>query len=254
MQASADKNVQELLEHFLSWLLDARWFPETDVDEKARLKGKLRKVQRIVKRMEAFAGGIPDIRLQQGLAGWQSYENDLAALAKQQLRTAPHLSGGGSKKGSPEIAQRLMSAVLIIRKLRPKVSAYEEVQRLLADPSQLPYPIRASEETIQEMRAGTLRGGVTAAELFYFQKGRDMPMRRYVRTVKALQSSVARLEKEFKVDKRSAQFGILEQLYAEYLWSQKGQAGFSDDETAMLNSLVRTQVDGGAGGSAVPGQ
>lgn len=35
-----------------------------------------------------------------------------------------------------------MCAVLIIRKLRPRVGAYEEVQRLLADPSQLPIPSR----------------------------------------------------------------------------------------------------------------
>lgn len=101
MQASVDKNVQEQLERFLARLLDARWFPETDVNEKARLKGKLRKVRRIVKRMEAFSQGIPDLRLQQGLAGWKDYETDFAALAKQQLRTAPHISTGGSRKGLP---------------------------------------------------------------------------------------------------------------------------------------------------------
>lgn len=119
-----------------------------------------------------------------------------------------------------------MCAVLIIRKLRPQVRAYEEVRRLLADPDLLPYPIRASEETIQELRAGTLRRAVTAGEVYYLREGRDIPMRRYGRSAKALQSSVARLEKEFKVDKIAAQLGALHYLYAQYLWSQKGQAGF----------------------------
>ena len=97
-----------------------------------------------------------------------------------------------------------MCAVLIIRKLRPRVGAYEEVQRLLADPSQLPYPIMASEETIQELRAGTLCRPPTGYELHCLALGRNIPMRRYWTSVKALQSSVARLEKQFKVDKSSA--------------------------------------------------
>lgn len=106
MQPSLDKSGQEELQCFLSWLLDARWFPETDLHEKKRLKGELRKVRRIVKRMEAFSQEIPDIRLQQGVAGWKSYEVTLAALVKQQLRTAPHISTGGFTRGSPEIAER----------------------------------------------------------------------------------------------------------------------------------------------------
>jgi hypothetical protein len=40
---------------------------------------------------------------------------------RQQLRAAPHMSTGGSARGSPEIAERLMCAVLIIRKVRPQV-------------------------------------------------------------------------------------------------------------------------------------
>lgn len=254
MQASVDKNVPERLERFLSWLLDARWFPETDVKEKKRLKGDLRRVRRIVKLMEAFAEGKPDIRLQQGLAGWRSYESSVAALAKQQLRTAPHISTGGSKRGYPEISRRLMCALLIIRKLHPRVSAYGEVQRLVTDPDLLPYPIRASREAIQELRAGTLRRAVTASEMHHLREGRDIPMRKYSMTLKAIQSSVARLEKGFKVGKSAAQLAILHHLYAEYLWSQKGQAGFSDHEAAMLNCLVSTGVDGGGGGSAVPGR
>lgn len=76
-------------------------------------------------------------------------------------------------------------------------------------------------------------------------------MRRYWTSVKALQSSVARLEKQFKVDKSSAQLAILHRLYAEYLWSQKLRAGFSDDEATMLSILVSTEVDGRVGSSAV---
>ena len=191
--------------------------------------------------------GIPDVRLERGAVEWRSYESNLATLAKQPARSAPHLDVGSFTKGSPEIAERLMCAVLIVRKLRPEVSTYQEIQRLLADPSQLPYPITVSEEAIQGLRAGTLRRPVTASELHYLREGRDIPMRRYWRSVKALQSSVARLEKQLKADKRSAQLAILHKLYAEYLWSQKFQAGFSDDEAATLNALVSTDVHAVAG-------
>lgn len=237
MQPDVDKYVREQLECFLSWLLDARWFPETDHIEKERLKGELRKVRRIVARMEAFARGLPDVRLQQGLAGWKSYEGNLATLVKQELRSAPHISTGGSGRGSPEIAQRLMCAVLIIRKLRPRESVYEEMQRLLADPDLLPYPIKLSEESLRELLAGRRRP-VTGYDLHCLALGRNIPMRRYTRTVKALQSSVARLEKESKANKHSAQLSIIRHLYAEYMWSQKIQAGFSDAEAAMLAALI----------------
>lgn len=241
--------MREQLEHFLSWLLDARWFPETDKTEKERLKARQRGVRRILKRMEAFAEGIPDIRLQQGIELWKNYESTTSALVKQPLRTAPHISTGGNKKGTPEIAQRLMCAVLILRKLRLQVGVYEEVQRLLADPSLLPRPITTSEEAIQALLAGTLDRPPTGYELHCAPLGRNIPRRPYLTTVKTLQSSVARLEKEFKdfgANKASAQIAILHQLYAEYLWSQKGQGGFSDEEEALLNALASTDMDAGS--------
>ena len=141
LRAIMDEQVQERLERFLSWPLDARWFPETDLREKARRKNELKKLRRILARMRAFSEGIPDVRLARGLAEWQAYEENLVALVKQHVRSAPHISIGGSSKGSQEIAERLMCATLILRKLRPQGSAYEETQRLLADPPR--YPIRS---------------------------------------------------------------------------------------------------------------
>ena len=69
--------------------------------------------------MEAFCKDIADLRLKRGLAEWRSYESSIAALVKQPLRSTPHIRTGGTTKGSPEIAERLMCAVLIIRKLHP---------------------------------------------------------------------------------------------------------------------------------------
>jgi hypothetical protein len=241
--------MQERLERFLSWLLDARWFPETDPREKKGLKSELRKVRRILARMEGFSKGIRDVRLEDGLAEWRSHENGIAALVKQHARRAPHIHIGGLTKGSPEIAERLMCAVLIIRKLHPRGSAYEEVHRLLADPSILPYPITVPKETIQELRAGTIHRPVTPSEFNYLREGRDIPMRRYSISVKAIQSSVSRLEKQIEANKHSAQLAVLHNLYAEYLWSQKFQAGFSDAEAAMLSALVPPNVDRPGGGS-----
>ena len=100
-----------------------------------------------------------------------------------------------------------------------------------------------SEEAVQELRSGTINRPLTASELNYLREGRDIPMRRHSVSVKALQSSVARLEKQLGPAKQSAQRAKLHMLYAEYLWSQKFQAGFSDAEAAMLNALVRAEAD-----------
>jgi hypothetical protein len=110
LQAKVDKQMQERLERFLTWLLDARWFPETDRQKKKRLESGLRKVRRIVARMRTFSKGIPDVRLARGLADWQAYESSTAALVKAHFRSAPHTHISSSAKGSWEIAERLMCA------------------------------------------------------------------------------------------------------------------------------------------------
>ena len=236
-----DQQVQEQLERFLSWLLDARWFPETNLREKRRLNSKLKKLTRILSRMQAFSEGTPDFRLQRGVADWQAYESDLIAMTKQHYRKAPHFEGGSSSKRLWEIPEQLMSATLILRRLRPRKSAYEEIQRLLADPTQLPYPVTVSEEAMRELQAGTICRPLTASELNYLREGRDIPMRRYSISVKAIQSSVERLQKEIDAGKYSSQLAILCNQYTRYVWSQKGQAGFSDAEDAMLRDLVPTE-------------
>lgn len=233
-----DEHVHERLERFLSWLLDARWFPETDLKEKARRKSELKKLRRVLSRMQEFSQGIPDVRLQRGLAEWAAYEENLVALAKQHVRSAPNTSIGDSSKSSREISEQWMCAKLILRKLHPQASAYEEIQRLLADPSLLPQPITVSDEAIEELRSGTISRPLTASELNFLREGQDIPMRRYSVSVKAIQSRVARIERELGPNKQSAQRAMLHQLYPQYLWSQKFQSGYSDDEAAMLNDLV----------------
>jgi hypothetical protein len=215
-----DEQVRERLEHFLSWLLDARWFPGTNLQEKQRLNSELKKLRRVLTRMRALSQGSPDVRLQRGVAEWQSYESSLATLAKQHYRSSPHFHTGGPSKGLPEIAERLMCATLIIRKLRPHGSAYEEIQRLLADPSLLPFAITVPKEVIQKLRAGIINRPVTASELSCLNEGRDIPMRRYSISLKAIQSSVARLQKRIDAGEHPPQLTILRTLYAQYLWSQ----------------------------------
>jgi hypothetical protein len=240
LRAKLDKQVQEQLERFLSWLLDARWFPETNLQQKQRLSSEWKKLRRVLARMEAISQGNPDVRLQRGVAEWRAYESNLATLAKQHFRSSPHFHTGGPSKGSPEIAERLMCAAPILRHLRPGESAYEEIQRLLADPTQLPFPITVSKEAIQELQAGTIRRTLTASEFHYLREGHDIAMRRYSISVKAIQSSVGRLQKRIDAGKYPPQLTILRTLYAQYLWIQKGQAGFSDAEDAVLRGLVPT--------------
>jgi hypothetical protein len=171
---------------------------------------------------------------------WQAYETKLATFAEQHYREAPHFEGGSSSKRLWEIPERLFCATLILRQLRPRESAYEEIQRLLADPTQLPCPVTVSVEAKQELQAGTLRRPLTASELNYLE-GRDIPMRRYSISVKAIQSTVGRLQRQIDACTYSSQLAILRNLYARYLWSQKGQAGFSDAEDAVFRDLVRAE-------------
>ncbi len=238
-----DQQVQEWLERFLSCLLDARWFPETDWREIERRKSELEKLRRILARMRTFGQRNPDVRLARGLVEWEAYEQGLVPLVKQHVRSAPHISIGGSSKGSREIAERWMCAALILHKLHPRRGAYEEMQRLLADPSQLPYPITLSEEVKAALRSGDVPRYATPSEWNFLNSGEDIPMRSYSLSVKALQSSVARLEKELGPNKPTAQRARLHMLYAEYLGSQKLQAGFSKAEAAMLDDLVPSEGD-----------
>lgn len=171
---------------------------------------------------------------------WQAYEARVIVLARQHIRSSPHTSIGDSSKASREISERLMCATLIVRKLYPQVNAYEEIQRLLADPSLLPFPIIQSEEAIQA-RAGNGTG--MASELRYLRGARDIPIRQYWLSVEAIQSRVERLKSQLGPNKQSAQRAMLHQLYPQYLWSQKFQSGYSDDEAAMLNDLVSGEGD-----------
>jgi hypothetical protein len=209
------QELRERLESFLAWLLDARWFPETDSDEKKRRKRELRKVRAIIARMKAFSENIADVRLQRGLAEWQNYEGTSAVLANQVIRRSPHTQITAINKGSPEIARRYLGAVLIVRKLYPDRSAYEEIQRRLARPELLPDPFK-----------------------------RAIPVRQHHVSLKALQSSVARLQEERGTCAFMGERNTLEQLYAEFLWCQWGQAGYSDAEAEMLRALVQPDAIG----------
>ncbi len=235
-----DPQVQEQLERFLSWLLVPRWFPETNRQEKERLKTQLKKLDRIMARMKAFSEGIPDVGLQQGVEAWQAYRDRLATFAEQHYRKAPHFEGGSPSKRLWEIPEQLLRATLILRYLHPRESAYERIQRFLADPAQLPYPVTVSEEAKRELEAGTFNRTMTASELNYLQEGRDIPMRRNTISVKAIQSRVERLQKQIDARKYSSRLSILQKQYAYYLWSQKGQAGFSDAEDATFREVVST--------------
>ena len=238
LQANVDKQVQVKLERFLSWLLDVRWFPETDLQFKRRLKSELRKLRRILARMRDFSEGNPDVRLQRGVAKWQAYESHLATLARQHFRSSPHFHSGGPSKRFPGIGERLMCAALVLRYLRPKESAYEEIQRLLADPTQLPCPVTLSKEAIRELQTGIVRRPLTASERHYLREGRDIPMRHYSISVKAIQSSVGRLQEQIDQGKHPDQLTTLRTLYAQYLWSQKGEAGIPIDVDTALQDLI----------------
>ncbi len=245
-------NVPEVLGRFLSYLLDARWFPVRDGEEMRALKAQVREVLRIVRRMEAFSRKYPDGRLEKGLAEWENYLQTTAQIARQSVSRSPHMKTSRAGNAETEIAERLLCASLIIPMLWPDGGIYTKLQELLAQPEKLPYIITVTPERAKELRARKPGTPVTASEWHYLQNGCDIPLRRYSKSEKTLQSAVKRLQDKIRKRLHFDHYKTLEWLYGLYLWSQKGQSGFSDAEAQMLRSLVPTDRTGNGSPPAVP--
>lgn len=236
-QLTADDE-RECLDGFLSWLLDARWFPETDHDEIRRRKTELKALQAILRRMKAFSKGKLDVRLQEGIARWQDYETTLVQLAKQRVRRSPDMQTCREDKAETEIAERLLAATLIIPKLWPCAGIYGKMQQFLARPASLPRLPRAAEGNIEQMRTPDGKPAMSALQAYFKETGKEMPLKPYSKSEKTLQSCVRRLEKKIEAGLHSSHLQLLEILYGRYLWSLYGQPGYSDAEARMLRSLV----------------
>ena len=203
------------LMRFLSWLLDARFFPETDHSVKNKNRAELRRFKGILKRMEGFVEDVPDERLKRGIAEWKSYEPVLKGMTRQMVRSSPIMQiTSVNSKANQTVALNLLCASRIIPKLWPGEDIYRKMKQFLAEPAKLPYD--------------------TA------QSGRQIERRPYHMSEKALQSSVQRIRG--KIRARRTAFGneveVLEQTYGLYRWTSMGKAGFSDSEKEMLSSLV----------------
>jgi hypothetical protein len=229
---------QERLEGFLPWLLDARWFPETDHDELKRRKSELKSLRAILRRMETFSKGKPIVRLQESVAKWQDYERTLAQLVKQHVRRAPNMQTCPVDKAETEIAERLLCATLIIPKLWPGAGIYRKMQKFLAEPKSLPRLPTAAEDNTKELRTADGKPARSALQAYFTETGKEMPLKPHSKTEKTLQSCVRRLEKKIEAGLHFSRSQLLESLYGQYLWSLYGQSGFSDAEARMLRSLV----------------
>lgn len=220
-QASVEDNVHVELKKFLSWLLDARWFPETDRDYKRRIKADQKKFLGLLRKMEAYGENHPHILLARGLADLKEYGKSFAELLKGYCRTSPVTNISSSEKGQPEVASRLLCAKLIIERLGHHGSVYREMQRLLESPDSLPYPATGPKTDV---------------------RGREIRARPLRMEIKALEGAVARMEHEIK-DRKPFRFSvdvILKRLYQEYLWdTRQWRLELSDLEAEMLTSLLQ---------------
>lgn len=205
------------LKRFLSWLLDARWFPEID-DSIEKMKNEnraaLRRLRSILKRMETFARQYPDGRLDRGLVEWRSQEQILAGIARSTIRRSPVMQITSQSKAERTAALHLLCASLVIAKLWPGESVYRKMTRFLADPSTLPFD--------------------TA------QAGCDLPRRPLHTTEKALQIMVRRMRRDMKAGRSALRddFAMLGWVYGDYCWLSLGKPGYGDSEKQMLLSLV----------------
>lgn len=208
-------NEEVCLKRFLSWLLDARWFPETDQAIKNGNRAALRQLRSILKRMESFAHQFPDGRLARGLAEWRSQEQILADICRRTIRRSPVMQISSESKAATTTASHLLCASLVVANLWPGEGVYRKMVELLRDPSTLPY------ETAQA-------GCKVSRRPFYI-------------TEKALQTMVQRMRREMKAISRD-DFHALGSVYGAYCWLSLGKAGYSDSENRMLASLVSKVV------------
>ena len=229
---------RERLERFLSWLMDARWYPQTDTEEIKRRRAELRTFRSILARMRAFSSGKPDVRLQRGLAEWENYGQSLTILAMQHVRRAPDMQTSPLGKAETEIAERLVCATLVIAKLWPGESVYGRMRRLLAEPATLPRLITLADDRAKNLRRPNGRRLLTALQAKFVETGEEMPLRPYSRSEKALQSCVGRLKARINAGMHFSYSQLLERLYSQYQWSQWAKAGFSEAEAEMLRSIV----------------
>jgi hypothetical protein len=189
MQPTVEADVRGVLERFLSYLLDVRWFPERKYDEELRVKAKLRCLRRIIRQMEAFARNDP---VEVG-PDWKSYERNLAEVAKNAIRRAPQMKASGPRRGETAIGERLLCAALIVPELWPRESVYGKIQRFLAEPSTLPHVVTLAEDNTKELRTPEGRPVFTPLQIHLKLKGEEMPLRPYYMSEKGLQTRVARL-------------------------------------------------------------
>lgn len=214
-------NEKELLTRFLSWALDARWFPTTDHSVKRENRSALRTLRGILKRMEKFVRRFPDQRLRRGLAEWKSYEETLTSVARSTIRRSPVMQTTSiNSKTDTIIATRLLCASLIIARLWNGEAIYARMKHFLADPSKLPYD--------------TANKGC-----------KDVKPVRYSRSEKALQSMVQRMRRTIKLRRSSFHndLEVLESVYGQYCWLNLGQSGFSDSEKRILCSLIQDSLE-----------
>ncbi len=217
MSEGLDPKVQ--LEKFLYWLLDPRLFPETDERDKKRIRASLERLRRIRNRLEAYAVETPDYRLAHSIADLKEYEGMLQGQLKDFVRRSPIMTIQSPQKGSPEVAERLLAAVLVCKKLRKGTDPYKEIQRILSNP-----------ESVNRREAGWERA--------LKRIGKLPPRRPHSKHLRSLQQNVERLERKVKVGKYRSHLDILQSLYGQFLYVHEGRIGWSDSEQSMLADLV----------------
>jgi hypothetical protein len=233
MQPTVELDVRDVLKRFLSYMLDARWFPERKYDEERRIKSSLRTLRRIIKRMEDFAHNHS---VEVG-PEWKSYESALTQLATNAVRRAPQMDASCLWRGDTAVTERLLCATLIVPELWPDEGVYSTIQRFLAEPSTLPHLVTLAEDAAKELWTPDGWRVFTPLQIHFRRKGEEMPLRPYHISEKGLQSKVARLRNKLSADPQRLRW-VVERLYAEYVGTQFSRMGFSDCEAQMLSSLI----------------
>ncbi len=224
MSQDLDLNVQ--LEQFLYWLLDPRLFPETVEEDKKRTRSSLERLRRIRSRLEAYAAGTPDYRLAHAIADLKDHEGMLEGQLKSFIRRSPVMTTQSSQKGSPEIAERLLAAVLVCRKLKKGTDPYKEIQKILSNPGSIQRKASQWEQALRKI-------------------GRIPPIGPYSKHLRTLQKTVERLEKRIEAGKHRSHRAILESLYGQFLYVHAGRVGWSATEQRMVDDLVPKTNGGG---------
>lgn len=129
IRSEEDERTQ--LQSFLDWLLNPAYFLQTDTAKKREVDAHLKRTKRLAARLEIEARKWPSYALNHAAEELRGY---VSTMSKHRYSRSKLVSATGPSwmKEDVDVSERILSAVLILKRLNPGASPYQAIQERLA--------------------------------------------------------------------------------------------------------------------------